>query len=624
MTFSNDSAALHVTLRFVLRIALGALTFTTPARAHQDWPRVGGDAGAMRYSTLDQINRTNVQQLEVAWTFHSGGLGFTSQTAIQCTPVVVGGAMYVTSPDTQVIALDAANGKEKWRYNPRRSKHRYLYNRGVAWWSDGRETQRIFFATPDGFLYSLNAHTGQPDPRFGTDGVLDLREGLDRNIADRVYGATAAPVVFEDRVIVGVSLDEGYEGGPGDVRAFDVRTGREAWRFRTVPGPGEFGHDTWAKDSWKNRTGVNPWSGASVDLERKLVFVATGSPGYDFYGGDRHGENLFANCVIALDGRTGQRVWHQQLVHHDLWDYDLPYPPMLVTVSHDGKPIDAVAQLTKHGFVFLFERTSGRPLFEIIERPVPQSNVPGEQTSPTQPFPVRPPPFVRQQFFEDDLTDRSAEARAAVKARLARSGFNGLFEPPSLDGTIANPGTLGGANWSGGSFDPATGFLYVNANELPRLLRLRPGDTPEQPYLEKGEARIWDHEGYPGVKPPWGTLSAIDLNRGEIAWQVPLGEFPELSKQGMPLTGTPNLGGSITTAGGLVFIGSTIDRQFRAFDGANGRVLWEHELPFAGHAAPATFSVNGRQYVVIAAGGGGKLGTASGDVYVAFALPDQP
>jgi quinoprotein glucose dehydrogenase len=316
-------------------------------------------------------------------------------------------------------------------------------------------------------------------------------------------------------------------------------------------------------------------------------------------------------------------VWHQQLVHHDLWDYDLPYPPMLVTVSHGGKPIDAVAQLTKHGFVFLFERTTGRPLFEIVERPVPQSNVPGERTARTQPFPVRPPSFVRQQFLEDDLTDRTPEARAAVKARLSRSGFNGLFEPPSLDGTIANPGTLGGANWSGGSFDPATGFLYVNANELPRLLRLQSDDTHAQRYFEKGEARIWDHEGYPGVKPPWGTLSAIDLNRGEIAWQVPLGEYPELTKQGLPMTGTPNLGGSITTAGGLVFIGSTIDRKFRAFDGANGRVLWEHELPFAGHAAPATFSANGRQYVVIAAGGGGKLGTTSGDVYVAFALPAQ-
>ena len=310
-------------------------------------------------------------------------------------------------------------------------------------------------------------------------------------------------------------------------------------------------------------------------------------------------------------------------MHHDLWDYDLPYPPILVNVTHRGQPIDAVAQVTKHGFVFLFERATGRPLFEIIERAVPQSNVPGERTAPTQPFPVRPPPFVRQQFFEADLTDRTPEARAAVETRLAGVGFNGLFEPPSVEGTIARPGTLGGANWSGASFDPTTGWLYVNANELPRLLRLQPSGSPEHPYFEKGEARIWDHEGYPGVKPPWGTLSAIDLNRGEIVWQVPLGDHPELKQAGVPPTGIRNLGGSIVTAGGLVFIGSTADEKFRAFDSSTGELLWEHPLPFAGYAAPATYSVNGRQYVVIAAGGGGKLGTKPGDAYVAFALPEQ-
>ncbi|MEO6002044.1 MAG: pyrroloquinoline quinone-dependent dehydrogenase [Opitutus sp.] len=601
-----------------------ALTSAATAPGQSEWRSVGGDAGLTRHSTLNQINRDNVSGLEIAWTLHTGGLELSPQSSIQCAPIVIGGTMYLTAPDTQVLALDAATGREKWRYNPHRSKHTYLYNRGVAWWSRDSE-RRILFATPDGFLYSLDADTGVPDAGFGKNGILDLREGLERPLGpERVYGATSAPVVIGDRVIVGFSLDEGYVGGPGDVRAFEIKTGNEAWRFHTVPRRGEFGHETWAGDSGQNRTGVNAWTGASVDVARGLVFVATGSPGYDFYGGDRIGDNLFANCVIALDGRTGKRVWHQQLVHHDLWDYDLPYPPMLVTVNHAGKPTDAVVQLTKHGFVFLFDRVTGQPLFEIVEQPVPSSTVPGEKTSSTQPVPVRPPAFVRQGFSEAELTNLSAAAAATVRARVKQGGFNPRFTPPSLDGAISNPGTLGGANWSGASFDPATGWLYVNANELPRVLKLVSTDNPAEPYLDKGQVRLLDDEGYPGTKPPWGTLSAIDLNRGEIVWQVPLGEFAELTRRGIQPTGTRNLGGSIVTAGGLVFIASTVDRQIRAFDSASGRVLWQYELPFAGHAAPSTYSINGRQFVVIAAGGGGKLGTPSGDVYVAFALPPKP
>lgn len=600
---------------------IAALLTTSAFSGAADWPGVGNDAGLLRHASLDQIDRRNVSQLEVAWTFHTGGASTSPLTAIQCTPIVIDGTMYLTSPDTQVIALDASTGQEKWRYNPQRSRHRYLHNRGVAWWSNPN-ARRILFATPDGYLYSLDADTGRPDAAFGRAGRVDLRDGVavDR---DAVYGATAAPVVFEDLVIVGFSLDEGYHGGPGDVRAFDVRTGREVWRFHTVPQPGESGHDTWINDSWRHRTGVNAWSGASVDLARGLVFVATGSPGYDFYGGDRPGHNLFANCVIALDGRTGKRIWHRQLVHHDVWDYDLPYPPILVTVTHNETLVDAVAQITKHGFVFLFERTTGKPLFEIVERPVPSSDVPGEQTSPTQPFPLRPSAFARQGLTADDLTERTPEARAAVLARLGQAGFAPLFAPPRLEGTPQNPGTLGGANWSGAAFDPSTSRLFINANNFPRLLRLAPTGRADAPYLDRGDARIFDHEGYPGVKPPWGTLSAIDLNRGEISWQVPLGEFPELTARGLALTGTPNLGGCIVTAGGLVFIASTMDAKIRAFSTDDGRVLWEHVLPFAGYAAPATYQVDGRQFVVIAAGGGGKLGTPPGDAYVAFALPSR-
>jgi quinoprotein glucose dehydrogenase len=588
-----------------------------------DWPNVGNDKGAMRYSTLAQIHRGNVARLRPAWTFHAGGLDKAGPSAaIQCTPIVIDGVMYLTSPDTQAIALDAKSGRALWRFDPKRTRHRHLYNRGVAYWSDARQgAQRIFLATPDGFLHSLDAATGGLDPRFGTGGVVDLRAGAGRDVGGLVYGVTSAPVVFEDLVILGFSLDEDFVGGPGDVRAFDVRSGRERWRFRTIPRPPEAGSESWQADAWQNRGGVNSWSGASVDPARALVFVSLGSPGFDFWGGDRKGANLFANSVVALEARTGKRVWHYQIVHHDVWDYDLPYPPVLVSVRHGGRAIDAAAQITKQGFVFLFERAAGRPLFDVVEQPVPQSDVPGEELSPTQPFPVKPPPFARQGLSLDDVSDISPEARAAVRGKLEGVRLGPLYLPPSLQGSVYSPGTIGGGTWAGAAFDPTTGTLYVTANNFPRVLKLEPTGDPSRPYRDRGQLRLLDAQGYSGVKPPWGTLSSIDLNRGAINWQVPLGEFPELAERGVPATGTPNLGGAIVTAGGLVFVGATMDEKFRAFDSATGALLWEHKLPFGGYATPSTYSVNGRQYVVIAAGGGGKLGTKSGDAYVAFALP---
>jgi quinoprotein glucose dehydrogenase len=611
---------------FCLRQVCLSLLFLYPAStlAQSDWPNVGNGKGAMRYSTLRQINRHNVKDLNVAWTVHTGGLSpIIRGSAIQCTPIVTDGVMYVTSPDTQVIALNAATGRELWRFDPKRSGERHLYNRGVAYWSEarGEGAKRILFATPDGALYSLDARTGKLDPRFGKDGIVDLREGIDRDLRGLTYGVTSAPVIFEDIVILGFSLNEGYVGGPGDVRAFRVRTGKEVWRFRTIPAPNDFGHETWRGDSWKDRGGVNSWSGATVDTKRGLAFVGLGSPGFDFHGGDRLGNNLFANSVLAIDARSGKRVWHYQLVHHDLWDYDMPYPPVLVTVRHNGRATDAVAQVTKQGFVFLFERVTGKPLFQIQERATPKSDLPGEQAAETQPFPIKPPPFARQGFSEDDITDISKEAQEFVRAKLRGARFGPLYTPPSLQGTIYSPGTIGGGNWSGASFDPATGLLYVNANNLPRVLKLQPMTDSGTLYSDTGFLRLTDHEGYPGVKPPWGTLTSIDLNRGKIKWQVTLGEFAELSARGISPTGTPNLGGSIVTAGGLVFIGATMDEKFRAFDKATGKLVWEQKLPAGGYATPCTYSVNGRQFVVIAAGGGGKLGTKSGDAYVAFALP---
>jgi quinoprotein glucose dehydrogenase len=628
-----------------MRPALIALAVLLPLANHAraqtprsaDWPGVGNDSGCMRYSTLDQINRENVKRLAPAWTYHTGELQGRRDRTIECTPVVVEGVIYITTGYLRVVALDAATGEERWQFDPLKeypTNHPLAsggVNRGCAYWSDrtaGGE-RRIIHGTADGRLFSLDAKTGKLDPKFGSGGIRNLRDELDPNVARLSYGPTSAPALWMDTIIVGFSCGEGPGiAAPGDIRAFDVRTGQQVWRFRTVPAPGEPGNETWEGNSWQDRGAANAWGGFSVDPERGLVFAGLGSAAFDFYGGDRRGANLFANSTVALDARTGRRVWHFQTLHHDLWDHDIPVYPNLVRVTHDGKSIDAVAQVTKTGYVFLFDRATGRPLFDVVERPVPASDIPGEEAAPTQPVPVKPPPFSAQFLDETNITDIGAENRASVLQRLRTIRSGPAFNPPSRQGTVVIPGYHGGANWSGASFDPATGWLYVNSNNVPNVVALvdaKPGNSARSrygPYDHAGYSQFLDHEGYPAIKPPWGVLSAIDLNAGTLAWQVPLGEYPELTARGIPRTGTETFGGSIVTAGGLVFIAGTKDERIHAFDKQSGALLWEHPLPAGGYATPSTYAVGGRQYVVIAAGGAGKLGTQAGDAFVAFRLRD--
>ena len=549
----------------------------------------------------------------------------------ESTPIVIDGVLYFSTPSNRVIALNAETGQEIWQFDPqagRKGPRQFFQHRGVTYWqSKTGEEGRILYGTFDGRLIALEAKTGKPCREFGKDGAIDLRAGVADAYPAAEYSVTSPPAIYQDLVITGAAVPEYPSKGPsGVVRAFDVHSGRLAWTFHTIPQPGENRHESWEADAWKNRTGANVWSIMSVDAERGLIFLPIGSASYDFYGGDRRGQDLFANSLVALNAATGKVVWYYQMVHHDIWDYDMPAQPVLITVRRDGREIPAVAQVTKMGFVFILDRLTGKPLFPVEERPVPPSNVSGEVAWPTQPFPVKPPPLVRQSLSEPDISTVTPESNRYCKDLFHSAKNHGMYTPYGRELTLVMPGTLGGGNWSGGSFDGASGYLFVNANELGAVGEMEPQATDAPERYRRGSkdgeyARFWDDHQWPCQKPPWGTLNAVDVNKGEIAWKVPLGIVDELKAT----TGTPNLGGTIVTAGGVVFIGATIDSRFRGFDAATGEQLWAATLEASAHATPITYmgKKTGKQFVVIAAGGGGYFRGKVSDTLVAFALPDE-
>jgi len=601
----------------------------------QEWRSYGGDAGGTRFSPLTQITRKNVNQLKRAWTYHTGEVDRSGNATdrhniapFESTPIVVDGVLYFSTPSNRVIALDAETGTEIWKFDPQAGSgnmRRYYQHRGVSFWQseDGRE-RRIVFGTFDGRLIALDAGSGKPCEKFGNGGTVDLRSGLDGDQPGAMYSVTSAPAIYKNLVITGAMVPEFPSKGPsGQVRAFDIRTGKLEWTFHTIPRPGEEAHETWSGEEWKGRTGANVWSTMSVDEKRGLVFLPIGSASYDFYGADRKGSNLFSNCLVALDASTGRLVWYFQMVHHDVWDYDIPAQPVLIDVQRAGKTIAAVAQVTKMGFVFVFDRVTGKPLFPIEERAVPKSEVPGEETWPTQPFPLKPPALVRQQFTEADMNSSDSERKYCAEMSRALHGGS-IFTPYGLKQTLVVPGTLGGGNWSGASFDASRGYLIANVNELGAVgaLEPEPPGSPEKYRRNdaRGEyARFWDEKEKPCQKPPWGTLNAVDINTGEIVWKTPLGGETGLREK----TGSPNLGGSMV-ANGVVFIAATADSRLRAFDEESGQELWSAELEANAHATPATYlgKKTGKQFVVIAAGGGGFFHGKTSDTLAAYALAD--
>ena len=619
-------------------------TVKTTSSETSEWPNYGNDPGGMRYSPLVQINKQNVTKLQVAWTFHTGdisdGKGERRRSGFESTPILVDGTLYVTTPFNRIIALDPITGKQRWAFDPKIEQTWQsgdgLINRGVATWLDEKLPlskpcrRRIFEATIDARLVAIDAATGNVCADFGSGGEVSLRDVPGFRVG--WYHMTSPPAVVDDVVVIGSAIDDNARNDmpSGMVRAFDVRTGKLRWSWDPIP------PNTPADGKWKSGA-ANAWSLMAVDPERHLVFVPTGSASPDFFGGQRPGDDKWANSVVALRGNTGELVWGFQLVHHDLWDYDVASPPLLATVEHEGKQVPVVIIGDKSGFLFVLERETGKPVFRVEERPVPKSDIPEETASRTQPFPVAPPSLVKQKYSADDAWGIDAEERAACRKQLQSLRLDGIFTPPSVNGTLSVPGNIGGMNWSGYAFDPNAGVLFTNVNNLPFKILLIPradfearGKRTNERISEQGEygrqlgtpyamfrRPLFSPKFIPCIPPPWGTLAAVDMVRGTIKWQVPLGSWHE----GLP-PGDISLGGPIVTGGGLVFIaGTALDPYIRAFDTETGKELWSAQLPAPGHATPMTYQIAGKQYVVIAAGGHAKIEEESlSDALIAFAL----
>jgi quinoprotein glucose dehydrogenase len=622
-------------LACLVALSLGAIPGGGKESARKgEWRFYGGDQGSTKYSPLDQINRDNVKNLRPAWTWDSPDLAILQQNpklytlGYEATPLMVGGVLYISTSLSQVAAINAQTGKTIWVYDPKSYQTGHPTNlgflhRGVAYWTDGK-AERIFIGTSDAYLIALDAKTGQPVAGFGEGGRVNLAKAIPLAINARNYAVTSPPLVCRDVVVVGSSINDGpvnKEAPRGDIQAFDVRTGKPAWVFHTVPQAGEFGNQTWENDSWKYTGNTNVWTLMSSDDELGYIYLPTGTPTNDWYGGHRLGDNLFAESLICLEARTGKRVWHFQTVHHGVWDYDLPAAPVLCDIRVDGKRIKAVAQISKTGFCFVFDRVTGKPVWPIEERPVPQSTVPGERTSPTQPFPTKPPPYELQGATKDNLIDFTPELRQEAVKILEQFDHGPLFTPPTEKGTINLPGWGGGANWWGAAFDPETGMFYIPSSTGPIVVKLSKPDPARSnfQYSRAPAASALGPRGLPLFKPPYGRITAYDLNKGEMVWQIPHGDGPR-EKVNQIIGGGKDVGPLGAGGGGplltrtLLFVAqgaggrgggsSSGSNVLRAFDKKTGEVIATIDIGARPHGTPMTYMLGGKQYIVVATSDG--------------------